>query len=406
MPKKPITQEDLLLELEDMRARLNEAEETLRTIRNGEVDALIVPGARGEQIFTLKSADYIYRMLIEEMNDGALTLAADGQILYANRRFAEMLKTPLEKVIGSTIYTWIAPDDQKFLQSLLTKGANEKSRDQLALTAGDGTQVPVDLSVSNLIIDGMPDSFCLVATDLTEQKRSDAIAASEKLAQELLAASNQSRLELLRVIEDQKRAEQALQKSEEKFRNLFQNHSAAKLIIDPVTGDIVEANRSAERFYGWSVEQLKEMRIQDINMLSGEQVKAELEKARSLERTYFEFRHRLSDGSFREVGVYSGKIDINGKGLLHSIIHDITERKRTEEQKDSLVSDLQKALSEVKTLRGFLPICSHCKKIRDDKGYWNQIESYIREHSEVEFSHSICQECAKRYYPDMDLYDE
>ena len=148
------------------------------------------------------------------------------------------------------------------------------------------------------------------------------------------------------------------------------------------------------------------MRIQDINMLSGEQVKAELEKARSLERTYFEFRHRLSDGSFREVGVYSGKIDINGKGLLHSIIHDITERKRTEEQKDSLVSDLQKALSEVKTLRGFLPICSHCKKIRDDKGYWNQIESYIREHSEVEFSHSICQECAKRYYPDMDLYDE
>ena len=113
MPKKPITQEQLLLELEDARARLNEAEETLRTIRSGEVDALIVPGARGEQIFTLKSADYIYRMLIEEMNDGALTLAADGQILYANRRFAEMLKTPLEKVIGSTIHTWIAPDNQR-----------------------------------------------------------------------------------------------------------------------------------------------------------------------------------------------------------------------------------------------------------------------------------------------------
>lgn len=75
-------------------------------------------------------------------------------------------------------------------------------------------------------------------------------------------------------------------------------------------------------------------------------------------------------------------------------------------EKSIIVSDLQKALSEVKTLRGFLPICSYCKKIRDDKGYWNQIESYIHEHSEVEFSHSICQKCAKKYYPDLDLYDE
>ena len=67
---------------------------------------------------------------------------------------------------------------------------------------------------------------------------------------------------------------------------------------------------------------------------------------------------------------------------------------------------VQDAVREIRTLSGLLPICSHCKKIRDDKGYWTQIESYIHEHSEAEFSHSICQECAKRYYPDMDLYDE
>ena len=66
---------------------------------------------------------------------------------------------------------------------------------------------------------------------------------------------------------------------------------------------------------------------------------------------------------------------------------------------------LEKALAKVKTLSGLLPICSHCKKIRDDKGYWNQIESYIHEHSEAEFSHSICQECAKKYYSDMDVCD-
>jgi len=77
------------------------------------------------------------------------------------------------------------------------------------------------------------------------------------------------------------------------------------------------------------------------------------------------------------------------------------ERKKTQKEKDKLIVALQKALSEVKTLSGFLPICSSCKKIRDDKGYWNQIESYIRDHSEAQFSHSICPECAKKHYPEL-----
>lgn len=67
--------------------------------------------------------------------------------------------------------------------------------------------------------------------------------------------------------------------------------------------------------------------------------------------------------------------------------------------------ELERALSEVKTLRGLLPICASCKKIRDDKGYWNQIESYIGKYSEVEFSHAICPDCAKKLYPDLDIYD-
>ena len=242
MIKKPTTQKQLLLELEDLRARLDEAEETLRAIRSGEVDALIVSGAGGEQLFTLKGADHSYRILIEDMNEGALTLTAEGVILYANRCFAEMLKMPLEKVVGSTIHTWVAPDRQRILQSLLRKGVDEKRREQLVLTASDGTLVPVYLSVSNLLINEMPDSFCLVATDLTEQKRSDAIAASEKLAQELLAASNQSRLELLRVIEDQKRAEELLAASEVRYRRLFESTKDGILILDAETGMVVDVN--------------------------------------------------------------------------------------------------------------------------------------------------------------------
>ena len=85
---------------------------------------------------------------------------------------------------------------------------------------------------------------------------------------------------------------------------------------------------------------------------------------------------------------------------------EVEERKRAQVEKDRLIDELKDALFKVKNLSGLLPICSHCKKIRDDNGYWNQIESYIRDHSEAEFSHSICQECAKKYYPDMDIYDD
>jgi len=86
--------------------------------------------------------------------------------------------------------------------------------------------------------------------------------------------------------------------------------------------------------------------------------------------------------------------------------HEIERRIKAEKELGKVVHDLQKALSEVKTLQGILPICSHCKKIRDDKGYWKQIESYIRDHSEADFSHSICPECAKKFYPTIFTTEE
>ena len=84
----------------------------------------------------------------------------------------------------------------------------------------------------------------------------------------------------------------------------------------------------------------------------------------------------------------------------------LEERNKAEKERDQTITELQKALSEVKKLSGLLPICSHCKKIRDDKGYWKQIEAYIQEHSEAHFSHSICRECAKKLYPDYKLYKD
>lgn len=82
-----------------------------------------------------------------------------------------------------------------------------------------------------------------------------------------------------------------------------------------------------------------------------------------------------------------------------SVIHAERERKHHQAERERLIADLQKALVEIRKLQGILPICSSCKKIRDDKGSWNQIETYIRDHSEADFSHSICPECAEQLYP-------
>ena len=151
IPQPPLSQQQLLAENEELRIRLQEAEETLDAIRSGEVDALVVSGAAGEQIYTLKGADYSYRLLVEDMNEGALTLSAAGEILYANRHFADILKTPLEKIIGTTIYTWITTDSRHVLQSLLGKGNEEVRLPLVGLTDGTNDRVKAAMRHAGLI---------------------------------------------------------------------------------------------------------------------------------------------------------------------------------------------------------------------------------------------------------------
>ncbi len=127
-----------------------------------------------------------------------------------------------------------------------------------------------------------------------------------------------------------KRVEEGLRESETLFRSLFENHAAVQLVIDAESGNIIDANNSAATFYGWTREQLRQMRIQDINTLSPEEINQEMEKARSNQRIHFEFLHRLIDGSIRDVEVFSSKIESKGKDLLHSVIHDITARRLAE----------------------------------------------------------------------------
>ncbi len=137
--------------------------------------------------------------------------------------------------------------------------------------------------------------------------------------------------EIPKVLSPRKKTGKTLRESEERFRRLFQCHSAVKLIIDPKTGAMIDANEAAAHFYGWSIEKLKSMFIQQINTLPPETVMARMKKAQSSRSAKFEFRHRRADGSIRDVEVFSNEIEIAGKNLLYSIIHDITDRHLAEE---------------------------------------------------------------------------
>lgn len=115
---------------------------------------------------------------------------------------------------------------------------------------------------------------------------------------------------------------------------------------------------------------------------------------------HVEHRHLLSDGSEVISDIITSPVmDEHGKVIqVVHIARDITERKRAEREKEKLIQQLQTALDEIKTLKGIIPICMHCKGIRDDKGSWNKLEKFITEHSEAQFSHGICEECLKKYY--------
>jgi formate hydrogenlyase transcriptional activator len=173
MNKPDKTRQQLLDELQEMTSRMTEAEETLRAIRNGEVDGLVVETVEGDRVFTLSGADHAYRIMVETMSEGAITLAVDGTILFCNQRFADIVKDPLEKVMGSSIYRYISSTDIPIFEALFKNDLEVNSKMELALKAGGKNYVPVLLSISNFQQTDMPGTMCIVVTDLTEQKSNE-----------------------------------------------------------------------------------------------------------------------------------------------------------------------------------------------------------------------------------------
>jgi len=173
-------------EVHELRRRLEEAEETLRAIRSGEVDALVVEGTHGEQIFTLQGADHPYRALIEAMQQGAMSLSDDGTVLYCNRCLSQMIGMSHEKVIGITVTELVPAVYRSRFEVLLKQARTGKSQGELEFkTIGDAL-LPVFVSLAPLPLSGV-DALCMVVTDLTEQKKHQNLQETSRRKDEFLA---------------------------------------------------------------------------------------------------------------------------------------------------------------------------------------------------------------------------
>ena len=180
-------QDRLLEEMETLRVRLEEAEDTLRAIRQGEVDALVVSEKLGDKVYTLHGADRPYRLMIEEMGQGAVTLLPDGTILYCNRCFAGLVDAHLESVLGNSAYSFLAPSSRETFEALLRQGeAGRSGQGEVQLRTAGGRLVPAYAAVTALSRDDGP-ALCLIVTDLTGQRAAAKAEAANEAKDRFLA---------------------------------------------------------------------------------------------------------------------------------------------------------------------------------------------------------------------------
>ena len=209
------------------------------------------------------------------------------------------------------------------------------------------------------------------------------------------------------------RAEEALRESEEKFRNIVEQASDAILLCDERCA-VAEWNRAAEEMTGLSAAGVLGKFYWDIQfeLVPKERKTPDVYERlhsmilQALESGHAQWFRRPIDGEFQRpdgMRCYFQQTVFpiqTAKGVMvGSITRDLTEQVQAEKEREKLFRELEEALARVKTLSGLLPICASCKKIRDDRGDWHELEAYVREHSDADFSHGICPECAHKLYP-------
>jgi two-component system CheB/CheR fusion protein len=303
---------------------------------------------------------------------GYFTLDQNGLILEANLAGADMLGIERRYLIKRAFSGFVVPAYHELFYSHRKRVLETRTHQtcDLKLHRNDGNAVYVQMeSVS--VQDDVEDigQFRTTIVDITERKQ----------------------------------MEEALQESELKFRSVAQSANDA-IISSDRSGHIVFWNAAAQEMFGYMEEQamgkpltiLMPERYRDTHQ-QGMERHSSTGVSNVIGNT-IELEGLKKDGSEfpMELSLATWKI---GEDIYYTgIVRDISERKRVEGEREKLILDLQDALANVKTLSGLLPICAACKKIRDDKGYWNQIESYIRDRSEAQFTHGLCPDCAEKIY--------
>jgi PAS domain S-box-containing protein len=242
------------LELDGLRRRLQEAEETLNAIREGEVDALVVSGPAGEKVFTLEGAEHPYRVLVESMNEGAISLSEEGVILYCNSAFARMVGVPLDQTMGRELREFVRFEERDSLQRMIKQVSHEDVRAEMTLLVSSGATLPTQFSLNTVNLEEGP-SIGVIVTDLSERKRNEQAEAAVRMRDEFLAiASHELRTPLSTLV----------------LRlGLLERH-AAKGDIDQVQPSVSRAQEQAQR-----IAHLVD-RLLDVSQLASGKLKLEL----------------------------------------------------------------------------------------------------------------------------------
>jgi len=340
------TEIQLINELVELRKRIAELK-TLENERKQTEEALRKSGER-------------YRTLFEESRDAIYITTREGEIIDANQSMLDLFGYSKEEMIGlKARETYIHSEDRLKFQQMIEREGFVRDH-EIKLRKKGGTEMECLLTaIVRKTDDGNIAGYQGIIRDITERKR-----------------------------------------AEEEYRTILRTTMEGFWITD-IQGRFLDVNDAYCQLIGYSRDELLTMRISDVETVERlEETAQHIQRIMETGGSRFETRHRGKDGGIIDIEVSVNYTKI-GSGRLYVFLRNITERKRMEEEREKLIRELQDALANIKTLRGLLPICSYCKKIRDDKGYWNRIESYIQDHSGAEFTHGMCPECWKKHYPDL-----
>lgn len=196
------------------------------------------------------------------------------------------------------------------------------------------------------------------------------------------------------------KSEKELNKSKALFESMFLGNPEPCIYLD-IDFKVIDINPRCIEFFGFSLDETKNKNIDTLIIPEDyEEEAAKLNNETLSGYVYFDTYRKNKAGKVLPVSISAAPIIIDGKPEGSFVMYkDISKRKKIEEEREKLIKELQKTLNEVKTLEGLIPICAHCKKIRDDSGFWGNVEQYISKHTNVDFSHGICPDCLEKYYP-------